>query len=206
VSAPKAPEPFDPSKLFGDTHAPKAEPPAPKAEAPAAKVPAPFAQPPVSTVPRRPAQRKAAPAAPAVEFNFGDTGDLTKCTLRALFATDDDLSAQEIVNLCGELPGLRACLVIAPDGVTSSGQDSSDEEIGHFTANAPRSHEFLTGLAQSMGIEDQGSFTLRSGTTVRTFFIDRGLCLAVLHAQAAFEPGVRDKLIVTLRSLADLLE
>ena len=120
--------------------------------------------------------------------------------------TDDDLSTQEIINQCGSLPGLRACLVITPEGVISSGQNSANEEIEHFIANAPRSHEYLSGLAQSIGIEGAGSFTLRSGTTVRTFFIERGLCLAVLHGQPGFEPGVRDKLVVTLRSLADLLE
>jgi hypothetical protein len=194
--APKTPEPFDPSKLFGETPAPKP--------------PAPFAAPPVSTTPRRPAPAPAAKAPaqglPAIEFNFGESGDPVKATLRALFMTDEDLSTEETVNRCGELPGLRACLIISSGGVVSSGKDSSCEEIGHFTSNAPRSYEYLTGLAQSMGIEGQGSFTLRTGATVRTFFIERGLCLAVLHGQAGFEPGVRDKLILTARCLADLME
>ncbi len=192
----KTPEPFDPSKLFGETPAPK----------PAA----PFTAPPVSTTPRRPAPAPAAKAPaqgmPAIEFNFGESGDPVRTTLRALFMTDEDLSTEEIVNRCGELSGLQACLIISSGGVVSSGKDSSCEEVANFTANAPRSYEYLTGLAQSMGIEGQGSFTLRTGATVRTFFIERGLCLAVLHGQAGFEPGVRDKLILTARSLADLIE
>jgi hypothetical protein len=140
-----------------------------------------------------------------MEFNFGDTGNVSKSTLRALFMTDADLSTEEVVEQCGGLPGLRACLVITSGGVVSSGINSSCDEVTNFTSQAPRAHEYLAGLAQSMGMEGAGSFTLRSAATVRTFFIERGLCLAVLHGQDRFEPGVRDKLMLTARTLADLL-
>jgi hypothetical protein len=57
-----------------------------------------------------------------------------------------------------------------------------------------------------MGFEGNGSFTLRSAAAMRTFFIERGLCLAVLHTRAAFPPGVRDKLLLTARLLADIVD
>ena len=120
--------------------------------------------------------------------------------------TDEDLTPHEIVNRCAQLPGVGSCLAIAPAGVITSGHDSASGEVSHFAANAPRAHEYLTGLAESMGLEGNGSFTLRSATAVRTFFIERGICLAVLHGKTAFAPGVRDKLVLTARLLADIVD
>ena len=178
-----SPPAFDPAKLFGSGNAPA------RAAAPAA-------------VTARPAPS----ASPPLEFNFGEPVDLTQVTLRALYLTDGDLTPHQVVDCCSQLPGIRSCLVIVSGNVISSGHDSGSEEVQHFTANAPKSHEYLAGLAGSMGIEGDGSFTLRSGTSVRTFFIARGLCLAVLHARSGFAPGVRDKLLLTARCLADLTD
>jgi hypothetical protein len=144
-------------------------------------------------------------AVPPVEFNFGEAPDLRAVMLRALFMTDQDLTPHDIVDQCARLPGLRSCLAIVPDGVVASEHNAANEDVSHFTANAPRAHEYLTGLAESMGIESKGSFTLRSGNTVRTFFVESKICLAVLHGEPRFEPGVRDKLILTARALAEII-
>jgi hypothetical protein len=141
-----------------------------------------------------------------VEFNFGEALDLPRVTLRALFMTDEDLTPNEIVDRCAQLDGVRSCLAIATSGVISSGHDSASEEVSHFVSNAPRAHEYLTGLAESMGFAGNGSFTLRSAAALRTFFIENGICLAVLHGRAAFAPGVRDRLILTARLLADIVD
>ncbi len=160
---------------------------------------------PVSPAPQKPAASKRV-AGPVVEFNVNGYEDFNLLALRALFMTDNDLTLQEIVDRCATLPGLRASLAVSPAGVTASAHSNADEEINHFISNSARSYEYFTGLASSMGIDGQGSFTLHSGPSIRTFFIEQNFCFAVLHSEAGFQPGVRDKLILTARSLANLAE
>ena len=59
-------------------------------------------------------------------------------------------------------------------------------------------------LAESMGMSPEGCFTLRADQMVRTFFLDGSICMAVLHAQPEFAPGIRDKLILVTREVARL--
>ena len=140
-----------------------------------------------------------------MEFSFGDNENDLHLSLRALFMTSGTPSAEEIAQHCAALPGLRTAIVIAPGSVIHGNPESSDDEVRDFNTHAPRAHEYLTGLAQSMGFENKGSFTRRSTAVIRTFFIERHVCLAVLHGDEGFQPGVREKLILTARSLADLL-
>lgn len=232
ASIPPASEPFDPARLFPKAAAAPAPvpvavespPPAsvtatvpvqPEAPAPLPMAtPAPVPAPVMNTAPvvTRPPAARPAPAAasapagvPPIEFNFSETPDIPRLTLRALFMTDEDLPPARILELCAQLPGLRACVAITPAGLFSGGHPSGGTDIDHFTANASRAFEYLTGLAENMGIDGVGSFTLRSGNTVRTFFIEQDLCLAVLHGQGAFSPGVRDRLLLTARALAGTL-
>jgi hypothetical protein len=187
---PPPPEPFDPSKLFP--------------QAPA--VPAPM-KPPASTSPKPvPVTTGVHPAGPPIEFNFGESPDIPRLTLRALLLTDDDPTPDEIVAHSAGLEGVAASIAILPSGVVSASCDAESGDVGRFVANAPRAYEYLTGLAESMGIEGSGSFTLRSGSGIRTFFIERGICLAVLHGASPFGPGVRDRLVLTARLLADITD
>lgn len=181
--------PFNPSSLFS---APPAEPPAAPAPRPA----------PVAVA----APAPAAPSAPPIEFNFGETPDMVRVTLRALFDSENDLTLHEIVERLAKLPGLRSAIAITGGGPISSGRDSGHEEVVQFRNSAAKSHEYLAGLAESMGYGSSGSFTLRAGSSVRTFFIENGNCLAVLHANSTFAPGVREKLIITSRLLRDLAD
>lgn len=181
-------EPFDPARLFAGAAPPK----------PAAPPPAP-----VAPVPVPPA---AAPAGPPLEFNFGEVPDMARVTLRAIYDTDQDLTTHEIVDRIAQLPGLRSAIAIIGGGVIASGHDSGSEEVAQFINSAAKSCEYLAGLAESMGYGSSGSFTLRAGHGVRTFFIENGHCLAVLHAKSSFAPGVRDKLLLTARTLGDIAD
>jgi len=192
--APSA-EPFDPSKLFSGRPAAKPAPPGTAA--------------PVSTVPaHKPAAPPvtAAPAAPPIEFNFGETPDFARVTLRAIYDTDQDLTTQEIVDRMAKLPGLRAAVSIIKGNTVASSPESGGEDAAQFTASARKSCEYLSGLAESMGYGGSGTFTLRAGAGVRTFFIEGGNCLAVLHGDTAFSPGVRDKLLLTARTLPGITD
>jgi hypothetical protein len=199
AGAPPSLEPFNPAKLFADA----SPPPPPSAS------PLPFPRPaPVLVAPAAPARPVTAPvpAAPPIEFNFGETPDMARVIMRAIFDTDQDLTQQEIVDHIARLPGLKSALAIINGSVIASSPGSDSDEITQFTASAPKSCEYLGGLAESMGYGSSGSFTLRAGTGVRTIFLEKGHCLAVLHATSAFAPGVRDKLLVTARTLGDLVD
>ena len=194
-------EPFNPAKLFTEAALPPLTPP-PVIAAP---------QPAPAPAPLEPAVRMLSPApaglsAPPVEFNFGESIDYTQTLLRAFFFVTGDLTPHQIVDHCSQIPGLRSCLAIVSGNVIASGHDSTSEDISRFTANAPRAFEFLTGLAESMSFEGNGSFTLRAGASERTFFIESGICLAVLHEKPGFAPGVREKLILTARALAEMMD
>jgi len=198
-------EPFDPARLFTET----VSVPATRGGVPARPDPVPAPAPLESVRPLPPIvlpPAPVAPPAPPVEFNFGETVDFNQTLLRAFFAAAGDLTPHQIVDHLAQLPGLRSCLAIVEGNVISSGHDSGSEDVAHFTANAPRAVEYLTGLAGSMNCEGNGSITLRAGTTVRTFFMEAGICLAVLHEKPGFACGVREKLILTARALADLMD
>ncbi len=186
--APPAPASFDPTKLFTGV-----TPPVTVAQ----------------TLPATPTPPPSAPAAspaPPIEFRFGEAIDYNQTLLRGFFSSANDLTPHEIVDHCAQLPGLRSCLAIMSGSSIASGHGSGSDDVAHFTANAPRAFEYLTGLAESMNFEGNGSFTLRAGATVRTFIIESGVCLAVLHEKSAFAPGVREKLILTARALADMMD
>jgi hypothetical protein len=194
-----APESFDAARTFNGGAAAK---PAPVTQPRAATAPTP----PVMKAPKAPAPKPATPAAPAMEFSFGKDESTHDLMLRALFNTEAVPTADELAQHCAALPGLRTCIVVSRTGAILGTPDAADEEVHDFNTHAPKAHEYLTGLAQSMGFGDQGSFTLRSPAVVRTFFIERHLCLAVLHGEEVFQPGVREKLILTARALAEMLE
>jgi len=131
---------------------------------------------------------------------------MARVTIRALFDSDQDLTLHEIVDRVAQLPGLRSAVAIFNGSFIASGHDSGSPDVAQFTASAPKSCEYLSGLAESMGYGSSGSFTLRAGTGLRTFFIENGRCLAVLHASTAFAPGVRDKLLLTVRTFGELAD
>lgn len=199
------PEPFDPSRLFSAPAASKSPPPFAAPVAPVAPVAAP-APVPVAPRPATAPTPAAAPAVPPIEFNFGETPDMTLVTLRAIFDTDDDLTTHQIVDRLAQLPGIRSAVGIINGGVIASGHASGSEEVARFIASAPKNCEYLTGLAESMGYGRSGSFTMRAGAGVRTIIIENGNCLAVLHDKSGFGPGVRDKLLLTVRLLGELAD
>ena len=140
---------------------------------------------------------------PVEDLSFGCLPDLRQLTLRAIFATDRVLTAQDIVDACAGLPGLKACVLFLQDTVLIS-QGMAPEEASAFRDSVGKTRGSLATLAESMGLGSGGNFTLRTDHGVRSFFLEPGLCLAVWHAQPAFAAGTREKLILTAQELAKL--
>jgi hypothetical protein len=148
-----------------------------------------------------------APAAAMPDsFSFGGGGmdDLVQLALRALFLTAEPLTPALIAEKCATFPGLSACLILKADGTKHAGSSQSGGDVGHFNDTAHRSIESLRMLAESLGQEARGVFTLNSGGGTRTIFLDRTVSVAVLHTSADFQPGVREKLTLVVRALADM--
>jgi hypothetical protein len=156
-----------------------------------------------------------APAAPPIsappasiieDLSFGYVDNATPLLLRALFATDGPLSFQDVVDRAAQLGGLRACLVHTPQTTLHNAATPGEaDDVRHFRERAATLFEKTAGLVRELDPSArEQSFTLRTGTGVASFFAVDHLCLAVLHAEPNFLPGVREKLTLIARSLAEM--
>ena len=118
-----------------------------------------------------------------------------------MLGTDQVLTAQDIVDRCAALPGLKACVLLQSKAtLTSHGMDDADAAA--FRSSAAKTRESLATLAETMGLGTGGNFTLRTDHGIRSFFLESNLCLAVWHAQPQFSGGTREKLILITQQLA----
>ncbi len=149
-----------------------------------------------------PSATEAPPAKPRGEaLTFGCQADVRHIATRAIFDTERVLTPQEIADRSARFPGICACVIITAAGMAQSSGPEECEEVRGFSAAAPQSYRYLKGLAESLGMADQGTFTLRADKSIRSFFLEPGVCLAVLHSEPGFRPGVREKLILVTREL-----
>ena len=138
---------------------------------------------------------------PQEDLTFGCVTDLRQLMLRAVLGTDQVLTAQDIVDCCAGLPGLKACVLLQRDTtLTSQGMD--EMEAASFCSSAVKTRDSLVALAETMGMGQGGNFTLRTDHGIRSFFLESNLCLAVWHAQPNFSGGTREKLILIAQELA----
>lgn len=163
---------------------------------------------PTGTATAPPTEPPAAAAVSAIEdLNFGYVDNATQLALRAIFSTDRTLGTQEIVDLAASLDGLSACLVHTPHtNLNSAATPHDPEEVRHFRERAAGLFEKTASLVRELDPDArEQNFTLRTGKSVLSFFAVGDVCLAVLHAEPTFRPGVREKLTLVTRSVADML-
>jgi predicted regulator of Ras-like GTPase activity (Roadblock/LC7/MglB family) len=143
--------------------------------------------------------------APLEDLTFGYVDDPTQLALRAIFSTEKTMRPQDIVDFSSQFPGIRGCLIITAEGVTRSGRLDDSEEVRQFSEKAGALFEKTSSLIAELGLGTEQTFTLRTGQSIMSFFTQGDICLAVLHGQANFLPGVREKLILVTRELAKML-
>ena len=156
----------------------------------------------VASVQTAPLTGRSSPVgSPQEDLTFGCVTDLRQLMLRAVLGTDQVLTAQDIVDCCAGLPGLKACVLLQRDTtLTSQGMD--EMEAASFCSSAVKTRDSLVTLAETMGLGQGGNFTLRTDHGIRSFFLESNLCLAVWHAQPNFSGGTREKLILIAQELA----
>ncbi len=114
--------------------------------------------------------------------------------LQAVFMTEEFLSLDRVITLCGGLPGIKSCVLAHGSAVLAAHCVPDTIDIVSLSANAL---EMLRGLRESsakMGVGAIPAVTLHSDKGPITFFHKDDLCLLVLHKDRGFVPGVREKL------------
>ncbi len=202
--------------------APAPEPPAPSPAPAATKLPPPppALTPPVTAVPPAPpaATSAATPAVtPAVIERppalLVETEHLAKeqdrpeiagqDTLQAIFHTEEFLSVDRVLELCGNLPGIRSCVLSSGANVIASHNAPDSVDIVSLSAHALEMIKSMRSSAAKMGIGAVPAVTVHSEKGPITFFHQDDLCLLVLHQDRGFIPGVREKLQQVVTELSE---
>ena len=154
-------------------------------------------------------------AAPAQEAILVETEHLPKSeskrsaeipdqdALQALFMTEEFLSVDRVVELCGGLPGIKSCVLAHGSAVLGSHNVPESIDLVSLSAHAL---EMLAAMRQSaarMGIGAVPAVTIHSEKGPITFFHQDDLCLLVLHKDRGFVPGVREKLQQVIEHLSE---
>jgi len=123
--------------------------------------------------------------------------------LQAVFLTEDFLSLERVVELCGGLPGIRSCVLAHGSAVLASYNVPESIDLVSLSAHAL---ELLAAIRQSssrMGVGAVPAVTIHSEKGPITFFHRDDLCLLVMHRDRGFVPGVREKLQLVVEHLSE---
>jgi predicted regulator of Ras-like GTPase activity (Roadblock/LC7/MglB family) len=122
--------------------------------------------------------------------------------LQAVFMTEEMLSIDRVVELCGTLPGIKSCILAHGAVVLASHNVPESIDLVSLSAHAL---EMLAAMRQSaarMGIGAVPAVTIHAEKGPITFFHQDDLCLLVMHKDRGFVPGVREKLQQVVEHLA----
>jgi predicted regulator of Ras-like GTPase activity (Roadblock/LC7/MglB family) len=137
------------------------------------------------------------PPAPSRKIEIADQD-----ALQAVFMTEEMLSVDRVVELCGGLPGIRSCILAHGAAVLASQNVPESIDLVSLSAHAL---EMLAAMRQSaarMGIGAVPAVTIHAEKGPITFFHQDDLCLLVMHKDRGFVPGVREKLQKVVEHLA----
>jgi hypothetical protein len=114
--------------------------------------------------------------------------------LQSIFMTEEFLSVNRVVELCGGLPGIKSCVLAHRAAVVSSYNVPESIDLVSLSAHALDMLAAMRKSATQMGIGAVPAVTIHSEKGPITFFHQSDLCLLVLHKDRGFVPGVREKL------------
>jgi len=122
-------------------------------------------------------------------------------TVQALFLTEDDLTIDDVVERCSGLPGIRCCILARGRGVISSANVPDGIDVLALSAHAVQMAESMQSALAKMGLGEVPAVTLHSERGLISLLPEGDLCLLAIHADRAFVPGVREKLVAAVRAL-----
>ena len=136
--------------------------------------------------------------APSRRVEIGDQD-----ALQAVFMTEEMLSVDRVVELCGALPGIKSCVLAHGAAVLASYNVPESIDLVSLSAHALEMLAAMRQSAAQMGIGAVPAVTIHAEKGPITFFHQDDLCLLVMHKDRGFVPGVREKLQKVVEHLAE---
>ena len=118
--------------------------------------------------------------------------------------TEDELDAKTIVKLVTQLPGIDGCTVMFGDGLKLAGNFPENGQAEGFSAMSPPFYKRTLNFTSELKLGELQGFTIYTDSGLLSFFMHDDICMSVRHAGRGFLPGVREKLEVVTRELAQM--
>jgi len=133
----------------------------------------------------------------------GDGCDLPdQHALQSLFLTEETLTVRRVVELCGELPGIRSCVVTHGEMVVSAHNLPEGFDPVSLSATATRMLEAMGESAGQLGLGEVPALTLHTSSGPLSVVRQGALSMLVVHDNRGFIPGVREKITSALFEMA----
>jgi predicted regulator of Ras-like GTPase activity (Roadblock/LC7/MglB family) len=125
------------------------------------------------------------------------------CTekIQELFLTEEPITLDRVLSLCGGLPGIRACILARGSVVLGSHNVPAGIDLVSLTANAAHMLEAVRSSSMRMGLGSIPAITIHSEKGPVSFLHAGDIALLVLHADRGFVPGVRERLHHVVQTL-----
>jgi len=223
IRLPKRPTPEVPAgppipEPAAQAQEPEANPSGPAVKDPFAELPEPvLPEPPAAPVeapppPEVPLLKKMEPdpeAATLVKMLYSETmpreahsSEITEQEpLQALFLTDEIMSVDRVIELCGGLPGINSCVLAHGSVVVASHNVPTGVDLVSMSAHAAEMLQAMRESSARMGVGTVPAVTLHTEKGVISFFHRDDLTMLVFHRDRGFVPGVREKMAAVLGEL-----
>jgi len=121
--------------------------------------------------------------------------------LQALFLTDEIMSVDRVIELCGGLPGINSCVLAHGSVVVASHNVPEGVDLVSMSAHAADMLQAMRASSARMGVGTVPAVTLHTEKGVISFFHRDDLTMLVFHRDRGFIPGVREKMAAVLGEL-----
>ncbi len=121
--------------------------------------------------------------------------------LQALFLTEENLSVNRVIELCGGLPGINSCVLAHGSVVVASHNVPDGVDLVSMSAHASDMLQAMRASSARMGVGTVPAVTLHTEKGVISFFNRDDLTMLVFHKDRGFVPGVREKMAAVLGEL-----
>ena len=122
-------------------------------------------------------------------------------SLQALFMTDEFMTVDRVIQLCGGLPGINSCVLAYGSVVVASHNVPEGVDLVSISAHAADMLQAMRDSSARMGVGSVPAVTLHTGKGVISFFHRDDLTMLVFHRDRGFVPGVREKMAAVLGEL-----
>ena len=122
--------------------------------------------------------------------------------LQALFLTEETMTVNRVIELCGGRPGVNSCVLAHGSVVVASHNVPDGVDLISMSAHAADMLKAMRDSSARMGVGTVPAVTLHTEKGVISFFNREDLTMLVFHRDRGFVPGVREKMAAVLGELA----